>query len=528
MQVIGVVLPSKRMKWRGWNEMKRKVVDYSNVDTLDDDNDEKYDDCDVKADRRVKFRHASAYIRNFVNTLMGDATAVCGLDEKTYIPYRKVIFFYAEYEHYCDTNNIDKSCRAGERTFAYAFAAAKDELHLELQDARGGFDTCEICNNADILLKSRQGWTKDQIRIIQEFRRFHLVTQQRERQLLDTNIELARSSYDETGQPKTVLFFCDGFTEWKGETPRFPGVHSHGAKYKTTHASRIIGVQVVCGPIDEFFVYYVDDLVSKGANIMIEVQRQAILDVAKRLATFKTSTGVCLEIPKHAIFQFDNSRENKNRFMFTYFSLLVEEHHFDRIDINFLIVGHTHGSIDQFFSVLAKAIDRVKFICSPLALVEVIRSAFVNDVKKRSISVIRQIRVVYNYTEALKKVVNRSIKYFVVPHNFQITRKFQRAVMQYKLYSRNATWLPRPPDYVDATMLSRWEILTIEHSLYDSIGGRADFDEYCGMDTNITNTSQSRTKNLRQVLNREAIFNDMASMEATAILEVCNLQLTYM
>jgi hypothetical protein len=38
--------------------------------------------------------------------------------------------------------------------------------------------------------------------------------------------------------------------------------------------NRVIGVEVYCGNINTVFVYYTDDMVSGGANIMIEIQRQ--------------------------------------------------------------------------------------------------------------------------------------------------------------------------------------------------------------------------------------------------------------
>ena len=41
--------------------------------------------------------------------------------------------------------------------------------------------------------------------------------------------------------------------------------------------------------------------------------------------------------------------------------------------MNFLIVGHTHASIDQYFSVIAKAIRNSHFIGTPVALMELIR-----------------------------------------------------------------------------------------------------------------------------------------------------------
>jgi hypothetical protein len=54
--------------------------------------------------------------------------------------------------------------------------------------------------------------------------------------------------------------------------------------------------------------------------------------------------------------------------MFAYASALVELGYFDAIDMNFLIVGHTHSSIDQYFSVLSKAIKSAEFIGSPISL----------------------------------------------------------------------------------------------------------------------------------------------------------------
>ena len=53
--------------------------------------------------------------------------------------------------------------------------------------------------------------------------------------------------------------------------------------------------------------------------------------------------------------------------MFAYLSLLVEQRHFDEIRVNFLIVGHTHAPIDQYFSVITKKLFG-KFVGSPESL----------------------------------------------------------------------------------------------------------------------------------------------------------------
>jgi hypothetical protein len=41
---------------------------------------------------------------------------------------------------------------------------------------------------------------------------------------------------------------------------------------------------------------------------------------------------------------------------------------FDKVFIHFLIVGHTHCLIDQYFSVISKQIFEAEFIASPHAL----------------------------------------------------------------------------------------------------------------------------------------------------------------
>ena len=47
-------------------------------------------------------------------------------------------------------------------------------------------------------------------------------------------------------------------------------------------------------------------------------------------------------------------RENKNRFLFSFLSALVQLKVFEEISVNFLIVGHTGNEVDQLFSILAK------------------------------------------------------------------------------------------------------------------------------------------------------------------------------
>ena len=56
-------------------------------------------------------------------------------------------------------------------------------------------------------------------------------------------------------------------------------------------------------------------------------------------------------LPPHLYVQLDNCwRENKNKYFFAYLCLLVELKVFVDVEVNFLMVGHTHEDIDQVFS----------------------------------------------------------------------------------------------------------------------------------------------------------------------------------
>ena len=61
--------------------------------------------------------------------------------------------------------------------------------------------------------------------------------------------------------------------------------------------------------------------------------------------------------------------------MFGYLSTLVEHDVFEEIFVNFLIVGHTHASIDQYFSVLSNKIAEQKFIGTPKMLMTLLNVA---------------------------------------------------------------------------------------------------------------------------------------------------------
>ena len=245
--------------------------------------------------------------------------------------------------------------------------------------------------------------------------------------------KLDAAKCDDAGNPLRLFLFGDGFTQYTCRAPKFPK-ESKGDSYIET---RIVGIEVVCGPIKTVLVYRTDQLVSGGANITIEMTRQALIDVSILLRQRS------LLIPRTLWLQFDNCGDNKNKEFFAYYSLLVESYLFDEIEIAFLIVGHTHASIDQYFSVISRAIKKATFIGTPLALLELIRRC--HDESWHQPAIIREIKVYYDMQAMFAPYINKKIKYFNLPHVFKVIPSFgHTAICLYKTDS-SGSWKPNQP-----------------------------------------------------------------------------------
>ena len=152
--------------------------------------------------------------------------------------------------------------------------------------------------------------------IIVEYRREHIRIQERERAQYDRISTKCTTERDPTNSnPLFFQIFPDGMTTSTGDTPHFfvngrIGKNDHG---KPTIESRVIGMRVICGPFNELFVYYTDNLVRSGANTMCEICRRAMQDLAIQLKTKWN-----YRLPRHGYFQFDNCGENKVRMKYCF------------------------------------------------------------------------------------------------------------------------------------------------------------------------------------------------------------------
>lgn len=160
-------------------------------------------------------------------------------------------------------------------------------------------------------------------------------------------------------------------------------------------------------------MYHLSDLVPHGANTMVEVIRQALVDVTVILQEKGLKMPDCLSC------HFDNSGENKNAPVICYLTMLVELNEFTTISVNFLIVGHTHCIIDQWFSVVSRIINSQNFIGTPWAMKNLL--SLKDDLKKyRNPKIQKFITHVYDFGSAIKPYMNKNIHFYQVSSSIKL------------------------------------------------------------------------------------------------------------
>ena len=173
----------------------------------------------------------------------------------------------------------------------------------------GSFPTCEICNSADALLQNRSKTLSDAERlVVLAFKRLHLRQQANERRELEaTKIRCGKVTITADGkrQPNAAMFYSDAMTEATGSTPRVGSEQTSHSKPGKQIKNRLFTMQVISGDLNYYMNISVDQMISGGANLAIEIQRIAMERLSQDLAA------IGLELPPVCYFQFDNCGENK-------------------------------------------------------------------------------------------------------------------------------------------------------------------------------------------------------------------------
>jgi hypothetical protein len=191
--------------------------------------------------------------------------------------------------------------------------------------------------------------------------------------------------------------------------------------------------------------------------------------------------------------------------------------------VNFLIVGHTHCSIDQYFSVIARAINRSAFIASPLGMEAVWGEAFTNDTKMRkNPKITRKIDAVYDCKAAFKDVRTMKVANHSFPFCFRFNRFHGFARCQYKQFSTPAVWLPKsPPAWRDSAHLNNISVSAgINVRSLDFVGGQLVFLNHLGISNIKDNVDVIRTDSdvIDKLQAFKMVYDSLQNVEAKSLL----------
>ncbi|GBG61252.1 hypothetical protein CBR_g19784 [Chara braunii] len=195
----------------------------------------------------------------------------------------------------------------------------------------------------------------------EEFQRildYHLEAQRMERQKLMDRHEKVKSSPD-----KYVTVIVDGMDQSKTNLPHFRRLPEDSrireADFLKVH---VVGAKVE-GHLQRAYAMMMFNNFSMDSNSMLTVLHKVTSDLPRPL-------------PKVLFLTLDNtSRENKSKYVLAYLVYLVHMKVFEKIKLNFLLVGHTHDNIDQMFNCFSRALAHRDAYDLP-ALETVIRQSY--------------------------------------------------------------------------------------------------------------------------------------------------------
>lgn len=92
-----------------------------------------FDEQQLKPTTRVKMKldHAYAYICREVKSDIVDHSALMGQSSSVYLPYRRLSYFFGEYQYFCALTAVDVCEVAGQNTFNRAFLIACKAIYAQ-------------------------------------------------------------------------------------------------------------------------------------------------------------------------------------------------------------------------------------------------------------------------------------------------------------------------------------------------------------------------------------------------------------
>ncbi|XP_063439429.1 uncharacterized protein LOC134720824 isoform X3 [Mytilus trossulus] len=270
------------------------------------------------------------------------------------------------------------------------------------------FSKCNKCIKIKTKLSSTRSKTKKQE--LQRRREKHLKQQNMERRKYYKHIQKAKE------QPEKYLsVIIDSMDQSKTQLPHF--------LYKSKFTGNMWKLRV------HLIGVLLHGISTYGFFDLFEYPHSANLTIS----TLINILAGLEDIPPVLYLQMDNCyRENKNRFVFGFLSLLVELGVFKKVKVSFLMVGHTHEDVDQVFSRFSSWLARQAVLTLPKLM-----RAFESCTTPNPVSV--QTSKVWDTAGWISQYLNKMCNHSY-PHIFKIIKKDEKTRLFYKKWSTDKTW----------------------------------------------------------------------------------------
>ena len=256
------------------------------------------------------------------------------------LPYHQksdVYELYVTFHNHYDTKT--STARPLHYTRALELWKHSEELqYIKLAKLKSGFSKCTTCST----LKDKLRKCKDNVdrEYVEKEHEIHINITRKERKKYYA-ARLKAQKHPE----KCMCIIVDAMDQKKTNLPYFVNPPSNVAGL-TQVKTKIIGAIVHgFGPL----LYWCTEDKQHGTALTIEVIRRTLIK-------YEQDKG---RLPPRLYLQLDNASDNKSREMLAFCGYLVQLGVFNSIKLSYLVVGHTHEYIDQYFSCISCFFKRV-------------------------------------------------------------------------------------------------------------------------------------------------------------------------
>ena len=315
-----------------------------------------------------------------------------------------------------------------------------DLQHIKMMRFKGSFSICKICLSYELAIKGHN--TVAQREELDRNFFGHITETKKER------AQYAKDQVKCSEEKNKFVVAVDAFDKSKTTFPFFVNPPKSAVEGATLVVTKLTAA-LVHGFGEGVYCYWATDQVCHDTNLTVEVIRRVLL----RIEDMNKLKG---PLPRSLYLQLDNASDNKSLQFLAFIAYLVEMGVFDSIKVNYLIVGHTHELVDQWFSVLSKFIKRI--LMQLLTIGAFLNALLTHFKTERCIpKCVEQVKFCYD-TSVLSDSVDKQLHRFDLDektrdkvHHFHFRRNAdQKCVMNYKLKRYSNAVYPRKYTHLGA------------------------------------------------------------------------------